>query len=200
MGMGEALADDPRTDDALIDAYRAGDADALGVLVARYRRPLFAYILNMTGGQGDADEIFQEVWMRVLKHIGRYRSRTFYGWLVRIAHNLVIDAARRRRPDVSLDADAASDTPLEARLPGPGRHPGTALANRELAARIVQAVQTLPTDQREVFLLRTKAELPFKEIAAVQGTSINTVLARMHYAVRKLRAELLEEYAYKEAV
>ena len=138
--------------------------------------------------------------MRVLKHLGRYRSRTFYGWLVRIAHNLVIDAARRRRPEVSLDADDASDTPLEARLPGPARHPGTELANRELAARMVQAVQALPADQREVFLLRTKAEMPFREIAMVQEASINTVLARMHYAVRKLRGELLEEYAYKEAV
>ena len=199
--MDEAQADDPRADDALIDAYRAGDADALGVLVARYRRPLFAYILNMTGGRVDADEIFQEVWMRVLKHIGRYRSRTFYGWLVRIAHNLVIDAARRRRPEVSLDAvDEGSDASLEARLAGPSRHPGVALANSELAARIVQAVQALPVEQREVFLLRTRAELPFKEIAVIQGASINTVLARMHYAVRKLRGELLDEYTDKEAV
>ena len=199
--MDEAQADDPRADDALIDAYRAGDADALGVLVARYRRPLFAYILNMTGGRVDADEIFQDVWMRVLKHIGRYRSRTFYGWLVRIAHNLVIDAARRRRPEVSLDAvDEGSDASLEARLPGPSRHPGAALANRELTARIVQAVQALPVEQREVFLLRTRAELPFKEIAVIQGASINTVLARMHYAVRKLRGELLDDYMDKEAV
>lgn len=198
--MGAAQADDTRTDEILIAAYRSGDADALGVLVARYRRPLFAYILNMTGGRTDADEIFQEVWMRVLKHIGRYNNRTFYGWLVRIAHNLVIDASRRKRPEVSLDADDTDMIPLEARMPGPARHPGVSIANRELAARLVKAVQALPDDQREVFVLRTKAEMPFKAIAEVQAASINTVLARMQYAVRKLRSELQEEYDEKEAL
>ncbi len=193
-------AGDARSDQALVRAYRTGDAEALGVLVERYRRPLFSYIFNMSSGQADADEIFQEVWMRVLKHIHRYRSRSFYGWLVRIAHNLVIDQARRCKGNVSLNAESESEDPLVDRLPGDEHSPPRRLANRELGARLVRAVQALPIEQREVFVMRTKGELPFKEIARIQATSINTVLARMQYALRKLRDELQDEYDMMETV
>jgi len=183
-------------DQELLAQYRKGNPDALGILVERYRRPLFGYILNMTGGQVDADEIFQEVWMRVIRKIGSYQHQNFHGWLVRIAHNLVIDKVRRRRPEVSLDAGAGEEgSSLGDVIAGDAPGPDAGLANRDLRRAIGAAVETLPLEQREVFVMRVKLELPFKEIAAIQGTSINTALARMQYALGKLRGLLHERYA-----
>jgi RNA polymerase sigma-70 factor, ECF subfamily len=182
------------SDHALLRRYRRGDAGALEVLVGRYKRPLFGYILNMTEGRDDAEEIFQEVWFRVIRRFRLFRERNFFGWLIRIAHNLVIDRARRRKPDLSLDVeDEAGRTPKDA-LEAGGPPPSGRLVEGELGARIRRAVATLPPEQRAVFLMRVEAELPFKEIAKVQKTSINTVLARMHYALGKLRPLLQDEY------
>ncbi len=184
------------SDQELLQRYREGDPSALGILVERYRRPLFGYILNMTGGKVDADEVFQEVWMRVIHKIDAYRHGNFHGWLVRIAHNLMIDRARRRRPEVSLDADAGEDgSSLIDVLPAGGPGPEAGLANRDLRTALGAAVGRLPDEQREVFLMRVKLELPFREIARIQGTSINTALARMQYALSKLRGLLHERYA-----
>ena len=85
------------SDGVLLDRYRrGGDAGSLEVLVDRYRRRLFGFILNMTEGRDDADEIFQEVWLKVIKKIDRYEHRkSFCGWLVRIARNVVIDRWQR---------------------------------------------------------------------------------------------------------
>ena len=77
--------------------YRRGDTEALGRLVEQYRRPLYGFILNMTEGREDADEVFQEVWFRALRSLDRYRDRRFLSWLFRLAHNLIIDRARRRK-------------------------------------------------------------------------------------------------------
>jgi RNA polymerase sigma-70 factor (ECF subfamily) len=182
------------TDKDLIARYRDGDTDALGELVERYRRQLFGYILNMTGGSTDADEVFQEVWFRAIRRLPRYRHGNFPGWLMRIARNFVIDRARQRKPVRSLDETRADGDAWVDRVADPAPGPGHAAEDRELGAQIRSAVAQLPAEQREVFVLRVQSGLPFKEIAALQGVSINTALARMQYALSKLRKELREEY------
>ena len=84
--------------------YRSGRTEALGRLVEHYRRPLFAFIYKMTEGGSEADEIFQEVWFRAIKNVERYEDQSFLSWLFRIAHNLIIDRARRKRPTVEWSA------------------------------------------------------------------------------------------------
>jgi RNA polymerase sigma-70 factor (ECF subfamily) len=180
----------------MLERYRRGDAAALGELVEQYRRPLFSFILKMTEGREDAEEVFQEVWLRVIKHQHRYRAKSFKSWLFRITHNLVIDRARKRRPIVDLQGQAEDgEDVFETRVKDPGPAPHAGVAGRELRDRIAAAVQELPVDQREVFVMRMEADLPFKEIARIQGTSVNTALGRMHYAVGKLRTMLKEDYA-----
>lgn len=181
------------TDTELLARYRRGDVDALGVLVEKYRRPLFAFILNMLGGQNEADEIFQEVWFRAIRNLPGYEERNFFGWLVRIAHNLVIDRARRKRPDVSLDEEPADGAPLRDAIPATDPGPQREIEKKDLAVRLAEAVESLPPEQKEVFLLRIRADVPFKEIARIQKVSINTALARMQYALAKLRP-MLGEY------
>jgi RNA polymerase sigma-70 factor, ECF subfamily len=185
---------DQLDDKELIARYRRGDVEALDVLVQRYRRQLFSYILNMIGNSGDADEIFQDAWMKVIRKIGLYRHSNFFGWLVRITHNVVIDSIRKRKPNVSLDAATDEGGSLGDVLPDKGPSPHDCSQDEDLGQLIRNAVATLPEEQREVFLLRTRAELPFKEIAKIQGTSINTALARMQYALAKLREPLKECY------
>ena len=175
--------------------YRAGRVEAMGSLVDHFRRPLFGFIAKMMEGHADAEEIFQEVWVRALTNLHRYRDDRFLSWLFRIAHNLVIDRARRGKRLVELDRPQDGDGgSLQDRLPAPVLGPDDEAHARDLGRRIGEAVRRLPDEQREVFLMRTEGELPFKEIARIQGVSINTALARMQYALQKLRDELRDDY------
>ncbi len=183
-------------DDAeLLAAYRNGDSEALGMLVEKYKKPLFGFIYKFSEGREDADEVFQEVWVRAIKNMNRYRQKNLLSWLFRIAHNLMIDRIRSRKPVVSFDTPASDDgIALGERLAGRALSPADETDGHALGARIHAAAADLPPEQREVFWLRMEGGLSFKEIAKVQKCSINTALARMQYALSKLRNELAEEY------
>lgn len=182
-------------DAELLAAYNSGETEALGKLVEKYKRPLFGFILRFSGGREDADEIFQEVWVRAIKNMKSYRHNSLISWLFRIAHNLMIDRSRQRKPLVSLDTASNEDgVTLGEKLAGLRLRPDDEVGGHELGVRIEAAAAELPLEQREVFWLRMQADLSFKEIAKIQKCSINTALARMQYAVSKLRKELAGEY------
>ncbi len=183
-------------DDAkLLAAYRKGDSEALGTLVDKYKGPLFGFIYKFSEGREDADEVFQEVWVRAIKNMNRYRQKNLLSWLFRIAHNLMIDRIRKNRPLVSFDTPVSEDgAALGDLLPSERLGPDFESGGRALGLRIEAAAADLPPEQREVFWLRMQGGLSFKEIAKVQRCSINTALARMQYAVSKLRKELAGEY------
>jgi len=183
------------TDSEMLARYRRGDTAALEVLVEKYKRPLFAFILNMTERRGDADEVFQEVWFRAIRKIGYFKKGNFLGWLIRIARNLIIDRARRRKPSLSLDLEPEGGHPIVETIAGDEPDPSSRSEAREIAVRVAEAVEQLPVEQKEVFLMRTQSSLPFKEIAVIQRVSINTALARMQYALARLRSLLAEDYA-----
>jgi RNA polymerase sigma-70 factor (ECF subfamily) len=186
-----------QTDIECIEAYLGGDADALAPMVEKYKRPLYSFILKMTEGREDTDEIFQETWFRALKNIHKFRHKNFLNWLFRIAHNLVIDRARRNKRNVSMQSTSRGDeegNTLEDRLTAPGITPAEEVGGIGLGKNIERAVETLSPEQKEVFLMRMYANASFKEIAKIQKCSINTCLARMQYALTKLRSMLQEEY------
>ena len=179
------------SDGVLLDRYRKrGDVGSLEILVNRYRRRLFGFILNMTEGRDDADEIFQEVWLRVIKKVGGYEHRqSFLGWLVRIARNVVIDKWRKQAKLVSMEQAADANIVSEMfvdRQPDPASR----AASKELGRQIAAAIASLPTEQKEVVVMRVRSNLSFREIAQAQGVSINTALARMQYGLTKLRRVL----------
>ncbi len=175
--------------------YRSGNVDALGKLVELYRRPLFSFILKMMEGHRDAEEVFQEVWFRAIKSLPTYRDDKFLSWLFRIAHNLVIDRVRRARPMVDIQGGSDDgDDAIQTQLADTKLLPDGTVAGKDLGQKITGAVGRLPDEQRAVFLMRTEGDLSFKEIARIQGISINTALARMQYALNKLRNELQLDY------
>ncbi len=183
-----------KTDKHWLDRYHEGDVEALGELVNSYRRPLYGFIHKMVNTPGEADEIFQETWIRAIRHLDDFKSGKLLSWLFRIARNLVIDAARRKRPGISLDYRDEEGVSWSERVPSPITGPADAASDRELGRNITAAVSRLPVEQKEVFLMRIDGNLPFREIARIQGISINTALARMQYALEKLKTELDMEY------
>ena len=182
------------SDRQLVGQYRDGDVGALEVLVQKHRRSLFGFILNMTGSDADANDVFQETWLRAIRNVDRYQEGNFGGWIFRIARNIVIDRVRRKKPSLSLDQAPPEGRPLAETLPGKDPGPSRHAEAGDLGKALAQAVASLPEEQREVFLMRVEADLPFKEIAAIQKVSINTALARMQYALAKLRPLLKAEY------
>lgn len=186
---------DEDLDGALLVRYQAGDSNALAVLVERHSSALYRMAMSMTGQAADAEDVVQEVWRRVVRKAGGFRGDSFPGWIFRICRNHLIDRSRGRRLTVSLDEHVGDGeaTRLDM-LPGRGLEPDAAAERKEWCAQLAVAVDALSAEQKEVFLLRAEG-LDYKEIARVQGVLVNTALARMHYAVGKLRKCLGSEFA-----
>ncbi len=188
------MTEETISDAALLQEFAAGKMSAFDTLVSRYRQVLFGWLVSSTGSHADAEDLFQEIWMRVMRHAERFTDTSFRAWMWTIARNLVIDYRRKRRPTLSLDATSGEDDlPLVDRLEGSNRNPGEDLELYDLNRQIFEAVQKLPEMQREVFLMRTQADMTFKEIATALDIPLNTALGRMHDALKKLRVFLRRE-------
>jgi len=186
MGTGE----DSRSDAELLFAFRKRDAAAFAILVSRYQGQLHGYLRAMTGSPADADDLFQETWLRVVRNPGSFRGGAFNAWLWRIARNLLIDRLRRRKPVVSLDDATTGGSAFLDLTPAAGQLPAEDAEAAELGRQIAAAVGRLPPDQRDVFLLRTQGGLSFAAIAKLRKVPLNTALGRMHYAIQRLREDL----------
>ena len=179
------------TDRKLVDAYLGGDAGAFDRLYERYRRPLYGYLNQLVPGRSaTADDLFQQTWVKVLDALPRYQEQQkFIGWLFRIAHNLAMDSFRHS--GAGPDGCEMALEEIEEVIAHEGLDAGEQAADAEMKEALNRVIAELGPEQREVLLLRQQG-LPFKEIAEIQKTSINTVLGRMHYAVQKIRRDLRE--------
>jgi RNA polymerase sigma-70 factor, ECF subfamily len=185
------------TDEQLMVAFTGGDASAFEQLVARHQRGVYNFLLRSAGNRARAEELLQEVFLRVVRSRARYEAAAkFSTWLYSIARNLSIDESRRARfrghqsldaPRRGADGQGAS---MLSQLPADGVPTDEAAEAPSIRRRLAEAVQTLPEEQREVFLLRQLSGLSFREIADTVGIPENTVKSRMRYALEKLRAEL----------
>jgi len=180
-------------------AFKAGDARAFEVLVRRHRGPVFNFILRFTGNRARAEDLLQEAWLKVVRSAGEYEPKArFTTWVYTIARNLCVDSARKEsyRQAESLDAPVDAHEPngraLGETLPDDGQSPERGAHNTRLRPLLERALMALPEEQREVFILREYSGVAFKDIAAVTGTSENTVKSRMRYALEGLRKRLQE--------
>jgi RNA polymerase sigma-70 factor (ECF subfamily) len=190
------------TDQALMLRYQRGDRAAFVSLVQRHQKPLFNFVLRRIGSPVAAEDITQEAFIKVVQSATTFKHEArFSTWLYSIARNLCIDQSRRGkiRDHRSLDATGRDERTLGDRVADMSRlgDVDRAVASTEVQDSILKALEGLPDEQREVFLLREIANLPFKEVAVVVGTNENTVKSRMRYALERLREALsdFEEYA-----
>jgi RNA polymerase sigma-70 factor (ECF subfamily) len=187
-----------RTDEDLLAAYQQGEVGAFELLLRRHRAPLFTFLLRMLGDREKAEDLAQETFLRIVKGAQAWQQRArFQTWLFTIARNLCVDQSRRdrfRRAD-SLDAQGApgseGDEPaLIDSVPSRELDPSRGAESARLRPQLLAALESLPAEQREVFLLREQAGLPFKEIAELTSVNENTVKSRMRYALEGLRKAL----------
>jgi len=186
-------------DEDLMLAYAAGDAAAFDALYARHKGGVYRYLVRHCGNAGRADEMFQDVWMNVIRVRATYQpAAKFTTWLYRIAHNRLVDhwRASGQVELVATGAGAGGDDdppdPL-AQLPGArGDEPEVRVAAKQLGARLNAALAALPPVQRDAFLLHQEGGLGLAEIAELTGAGVETVKSRLRYALARLRTDLAD--------
>ena len=175
-------------------AYAAGDIAAFDALYARHKGGVYRYLLRQCRQSGVADELFQDVWMNLIRARTSYApTARFTTWLYRLAHNRLIDHYRASGHLTLVSADDEAHEDAIAALPGArSDDPRVRAENRELGERLRAAVAALPPAQREAFLLQQEGGLSLAEIAAVTGVGTETVKSRLRYALAKLRGDLVD--------
>lgn len=179
-----ASQQDATGDDALMQAWVAGDATAFETLYRRHRDKLYRFLVRQLRNTALADEMFQDIWQRVIAARAHWRPEAmFTTWLYRIAHNRLADhwRAAQHRPPPPEDADLRT-----ARIVDPDS-PERQLSQFEQRRQLQLALESLPPEQREVVLLRLEQELTLEEIGVITGVGRETVKSRLRYAMDKLR-------------
>src|SRR4030095_603438 len=182
------------SDHELINSFNSGNVNALEVLVLRHKDKLYTSILFLVKDKYLAEDIFQEVFIRVIDTIrgGRYTEEgKFLPWAMRIAHNLCVDHFRKiKRTPTIKNSD---DKDIFEVLNFSEDSAETKMMKRQSHDRVREMLQRLPDDQREVIILRHFADMSFKEIAAATDCSINTALGRMRYGLINLRKLMMQK-------
>jgi len=181
-------------DEELMLNYAAGDTKAFDILYTRHRGGLYRYLARQCRNNAVAEELFQDVWMNLIRTRERYTVKAkFTTFVYRMAHNKLIDHYRKQSkgvpasfddedcPDLDTIEDKASETPVEI------------LENEEKLKRLKSMVNLLPDAQREAFLLREESGLKLEDIADITGVNVETAKSRLRYAVSKLKAALVSE-------
>lgn len=177
------------TDEELAIMYVDGDNKAFDLLLSRNHEKLFTYILFVVRDREMANDMFQETFFKVVSRLqqGKYIANgKFSAWLMRIAHNVIMDWYRQQRAQNIVDAPKENDlsnvgsTLLESSREGE-------LVNNQVWEDVRRMMSHLPASQREVVFMRFYQQMSFKEIAEATGVSINTALGRMRYAILNLR-------------
>ena len=178
------------TDEELAMEYVEGNNRAFDELLSRTQTGLFSYIIFIVHNQEVANDIFQETFLKAITNLQMRRyspTGKFNAWLIRIAHNAIMDWYRRQKSkqivDLGSDFDIASMSDRE--LMETSRE--DLLANAQVLSDVKAMIDFLPEPQREVVMMRYYRNMSFKEIAKVTGVSINTSLGRMRYALINLR-------------
>lgn len=183
------------TDNELVAKFISGEEEAIEAIICRYKNKLYTYINLTVKNQHLAEDIFQDTFVKVIKSLqdGKYQDNgKLLSWIMRIAHNLIIDHFRREKQinirsndDFEMDifnSPRYSEATIEQEL-----------VNNQVMSDVRKLIDQLPPDQKEIILLRHYGGLSFKEIADQTNVSINTALGRMRYAILNMR-KMIEQY------
>lgn len=183
------------SDRVLLNHYLSGDRSAMSQLIERHSRRVRDYINMMVKDRDLADDIFQETFIKAVRVIdeGRYTDNgKFLSWILRIAHNQVIDYFRAQRQDKSVSESEAGYDMLGT-LRFAERTVEDSMVSEQIERDVRALIELLPPEQREVVMMRYFSGLSFKDIAEQTDVSINTALGRMRYALINLRRMIKEK-------
>lgn len=174
-------------DSALMLRYKDGDTAAFETLYRRHNDALYRYLLRLCRHRATAEDVFQEVWGKIIKSRANYRpTAKFTTFMYRVAHNCFIDNVRRNKRH-------SNSTELDPELYADNSEQPDTIAERSLAKeRLALALRDLPEEQRDAFLLHEEAGLNIDQIASVTGSNRETAKSRLRYAINKLRAAIEE--------
>ena len=175
-------------DAVLVKNYVAGDESALTILINRHQSKIYGFIYSKISDRDISDDIFQDTFIKVIKTLkmNSYNEEgKFLPWVMRIAHNLIIDYFRKNKKmpmfreteTFSIFSIMSDNVPnIESKL-----------ISEQVVSDLKKIIEELPEDQKEVLMMRIYQDLSFKEISEITGVSINTALGRMRYALMNLR-------------
>jgi len=184
------------TDEALMQSFARGQSSAFEQLYDRHETGIWRFVFRSVQNQAVADDLVQELWFAVARTAASYKpTAKFKTWLFTMARNRVIDHVRTAKNHASIDAEnddgesMFSDLAAESRL-GPLRQ----VSSQEQARALLSAIEQLPEDQREAFLMQAEGDMSVEQIAAATGVSFETAKSRLRYARSKLKV-LLADFA-----
>lgn len=174
--------------------YAGGDMGAFDTLYGRHELAVWRFVCRSVKIQAVADDLLQDVWFAVARNAASYEVKAkFRTWLFTLAHNRLVDHLRTARNHSSLDATEDDERSLADTLAADsGFGPVRQLQSREQAAALIAAVEQLPSEQREAFLLQAEGDLSVQEIAQACGVHFETAKSRLRYARASLRQQLKE--------
>jgi RNA polymerase sigma factor (sigma-70 family) len=182
------------TDQELIGRYIAGHQSALEKLIHRHKNRVFAYILMIVKEKDLAEDLFQDTFIKVINTIrsGQYKEEgKFIQWVMRIAHNLIIDYFRKAKRIQFIENNDDYDIFDKVRIPVESVE--EMLITEQIHRDVKKLIDYLPKEQKEVLVMRHYGDMSFKDIAEVTNVSINTALGRMRYALINLRKLVKEK-------
>ena len=187
------------SDEDLMLRFGRGDSAAFESLYRRHETRVFRYLYRSVRDYSSANDLMQEVWFAVARNAQRYQpTAKFTTWLFTMAHHRMVDALRKARPHQSLDSSESGEdgasTLADKLAADPRAEPPAELSTQDEAGALLQAVNALPVEQREAFLMQAEGDLSLADIAAATGSNVETVKSRLRYARAKLR-QLLWEFA-----
>jgi|YelNatPaOPRAMG01_1025707.scaffolds.fasta_scaffold147191_2 RNA polymerase sigma-70 factor (ECF subfamily) len=189
---------DDLIDEDLVKMAKEGSISAFETIVNRYQKPLFNFILRMINDRHTAEDILQESFIKLMKNLPNYKPVNFKSYIFKITNNLIYDTLRKKNIEVSIydkiDPEEENSPSIEEILYNvKEKNPDEIVEINFTREQLESAIALLPYPQRQVFVLHEYSGLSFKEISKMLNCSINTVLARMSYAVKKLRKILKEK-------
>ncbi|MCB1646561.1 MAG: sigma-70 family RNA polymerase sigma factor [Pseudomonadales bacterium] len=177
------LRADERYDDGLLVAWQNGRAQAFDELYDRHSQALFSYLYRNCRHEAQANEMFQDVWVRVISSAASYQHRgRFRSWLFTLAHNRLVDYYRRA--EHQYQTESADD------LGGTDVPPEQQAEQAEERQQLQDSLDTLPPEQRQAFYLREECGFSIADIAVIQGITAEAAKSRLRYAYQKLRDQL----------
>ena len=192
------------TDEQLIHSYQKGEAEAFNVLYARYKNAIYHYFFRQVHTGSIADELHQDVWLNIIKSASSFSQQSsFKTWLYKIAHNRLIDHYRQSsRQPLHLVQPFTQQEDLTEKIPETDKQiettnnqssgPDEILQEQQTSNALLQGINSLPEEQKEVFLLHEKSALTLQEIALITESSFESTKSRLRYAVKKLRQHMTQ--------